>query len=333
MDAIVLSGGHRDIERRLGHPTKSLIEFNEISTLDIVLREVVESDCISSIVVIGPKECEEIIRRCDCAEKPVRWVESPVGNSMFQNLMYAYRYLLNIEKESRGREIFFACSDIPFISSEIVSEFISDNEGTQLTAIVPIVSLSSCRKVEQKLGVKIPSVENHSPIALDGQLYHLGNIGLLQPETLSKYWLEALCLSRDAREIQNVIYSLVDPKRIKLIFHLFSGFLKQNRSKNLPQLFKFSTQLLNWVVSSYFFSKGSEEKAQKYALRVKSHFLFQEFFPNFGLNVKLAKYNKPEVFLDFDLEVDVEFLYENHDVLKNYFSRDVSIPKNSPVQI
>ena len=41
MDAIVLSGGHRDIERRLGYATKSLIEYSGLSTLDIVLKEIV----------------------------------------------------------------------------------------------------------------------------------------------------------------------------------------------------------------------------------------------------------------------------------------------------
>ena len=320
MDAIILSGRHRQVELRLGHPTKSMIKYDEDTALDSVIKEVVASDHIDSAVVIGPEEARSIVEHWDKNPKPVFWVLNPDGYSMFQNLMHAYHHLLRVCGSSHEAEIFFACSDIPFLTSYTVSDFIGKYSHSGLTAVVPIVSLTSCQDLERSLGVKVPSIGDHMPIALDGELYHLGNMGLLRPDKLSPYWFKTLCLSRDARQITGAMQAISDPKRIKLVFHLFFGFLRQNDSKDVRQFLKFANQLLNWVASSHYFKYGNEDKAREYSSKVSSLFLLKEFFPSFGLRVEFIRYDRPEVFIDFDTLVDVDFLSNHYGALKAYFN-------------
>jgi len=326
IDAIVLSGRHRNIEDRLGQPTKSMIQYDGNVSLNLVLKEVIESAHINSVVVIGPVETRSVVRKWDQHVKPVFWVDDPDGFSMFQNLMHAYRHLLGVSASHHDREIFFTCSDIPFLTADIVSNFVDRYAGSPFAAVVPIVTLLSCRRLEQRLGVKIPSVEDHLPIALDGELFHLGNMGLLKPAQITGYWLETLCLSRDARQVTNAARAVIDPKRIRLLWHLFSGFLKQNKAKNARQFLRFVMQVLNWVVAGHYFKRGEEEKARHYSRRIDSHFLFREFFPGFGLDVSLVGYDRPEVFLDFDTVADVEFLYSQYGALKKYLDSEDADP-------
>lgn len=322
IDALILSGGHRNVARRLGRPTKSMIKYNGCTALDSVIKAVVGAPCVNSVVVIGPGEIAPSVQNWDMKPKPVFWVNSPDGFSMFQNLIWAYKHLLKVSDPSQEREIFFACSDIPFITSDTVSDFVSQFAPSEFTAVAPLVSLSSCREIEQRLGMQIPSVNDHLPISLDGELYHLGNLGLFQPDKLTKYWLDILCLSRDARESTSVLQSLFHPSRIKLIYHLFFGFLKQNKSKELRQFLTFIYQLLNWVASGHFYKKNKEDKAREYSSKVDSDFLFRRFFPGFGLNISLVRFDRPEVFIDFDTNVDVEFLEHHYEELKQSFLND-----------
>jgi len=76
------------------------------------------------------------------------------------------------------------------------------------------------------------------------------------------------------------------------------------------------------VASSYFYKHGKEDKARKYSEKVDSVFLFGNFFPSFGLNVNLTRYNKPEVFIDFDTADDVNFLSQHFKEMKNCFSKN-----------
>ena len=312
MDAIILSGSHRDVDQRLGEVTKSLLEINNRPALDRIVEALTQCDVLDSIHIIGPPEIVPIIEKWNSSSTPVNWIPAPEHLSMFENLIHAYHHIIRSGERAGNRKYFFSCADVPFLSTEIITDFICTYRNCSQAIVTPMVDLDICEELEKKVKKKIPSVVDHMPLCFDGGLYHLGNLGLIEPARITDYWMEILKLSRDTRNIGPQLYLALHPKRIRLLTHLLKGFLMKRKASNVGLFVNFSYQIFIWLIAIRYFKKGQVDKTRKYALKIKSHFFFERFLPEFGLTAYLPVYNRPEVFIDFDTAEDVHFINENY---------------------
>lgn len=313
MKAIILSGSHRDVSQRLGEVTKCLLEINNRPALDLIIEAFTQCDALDSIYIIGPQEIVPIVEKWNASSSiPVSWIPAPERLSMFENLMHAYHHIVRSDKSAESDKFFFSCADVPFLSKEIISDFIRTYGTCTQAIITPIVDLDICEELEKKVKKKIPSVVDHMPLCFDGGLYHLGNLGLIEPAKITEYWMDILKLSRDTRNIGPQLYFALHPKRIKLLTHLLKGFFMKRKASNIGLFVNFTYQIFIWLIAIRYFKKGQVDKTRQYALKIKSHFLFKRFLPEFGLAAYLPVYNRPEVFIDFDTAEDVQFINDNY---------------------
>lgn len=160
---VVLAGGKNSAEMQAatGVENRALTPLGSRTMLDYVTTALHQAHSVGPIYVVG--------------DVPVSdgYYQVPGGETMLDNLMAGLRAA---EATGEQERVLVSTSDIPFLSSESVEDFVRQALESRADLCCPFVSLALCKK-------RFPEMKRTAIKLREGQ-FTLGNIMLVNPHFL-----------------------------------------------------------------------------------------------------------------------------------------------------
>lgn len=163
-DAVVLAGGGKPeaLTDQEGVSNKAFIMLHGKPLLAYILKALQEAPSVGRVVIIGPQNELEMLRREGCDFEVV-----PESGSMLDNVTAGF------EAVDKNRLCLVAMGDIPLLNKEVVEDFLARCAPHDHDFYYPVISRDTCLN-------RFPETERTYVRLKEGHVTG-GNIGLLRP--------------------------------------------------------------------------------------------------------------------------------------------------------
>lgn len=208
MDAIVLAGAPADekMRPREGYTSRGMVEVGGKTMLQWIVDAIKASGRVERVTVIG-----------DAAADGVDAV-LPAGEGFLENIM------LGISRADSQERLLIACSDIPLVTAEAISDFIERSEALEADFCYPIIPKEECLR-------KYPGISRTYLRTREGT-FTGGNLVVVSPEFM-RHNEEAIMQAYMARKR---VFSLAKMIGFGTLLRAIAAQLLFPRLLTVPQL-------------------------------------------------------------------------------------------------
>ena len=217
IDTILLAGDGSG-SRKIDGKNKCFLEIDQLPLLVHVVRAIEQVERIDKICIVGPKVPIEKLLNKYATEiqqnKPIEVIEQ--SEDLYSNCLAAFTHLIpgyvdgaeDTDSSIREKAVLLIPSDIPFLTSREVDEFLDNASKEQLDYCVGMTEeqyLSRFDATGNKPGFSM------NYLHLREGSFRLNNLHLIKPfKVLNRKYLEQLYQRRHQKNLMNILSTFYD---------------------------------------------------------------------------------------------------------------------------